>query len=179
MVTTRKSSAAAAAAASASAEHRALYKRTSISRTPDELKQRRVAIDESLRKKHREQLITAKRYRNLTRQEEFESAGEDEPATEKNEDDGKIINSYRLLEYTILKNTLFFLKKNTEEVSPYYRLSTSQVEALAKDLASDNKEKRIEACQHIAKFVLEPAKALTKYITEGDCIKTLTVSVFT
>lgn len=88
MVTTRKGSAAAAAASSA--DHRALYKRTSISRTPDELKQRRVAIDESLRKKHREQLITAKRYRNLTRQEEFESAGEDEPVTEKNEDDGKL-----------------------------------------------------------------------------------------
>ncbi|GAA5802259.1 hypothetical protein HPULCUR_007722 [Helicostylum pulchrum] len=146
MVTTRKGSAAAAAASSA--DHRALYKRTSISRTPDELKQRRVAIDESLRKKHREQLITAKRYRNLTRQEEFESAGEDEPVTEKNEDD--------------------------EEVSPYYRLTTSQVESLAKDLSSDKKETRIEACQHIAKFVLEPAKALTKYITEGDCIKTLT-----
>lgn len=87
MVTTRRSSAAAAAG-----DHRALYKRTSISRTPDELKQRRVAIDESLRKKHREQLITAKRYRNLTRQEEFESAGEEEPAGEKNEDDGNTKN---------------------------------------------------------------------------------------
>ncbi|KAI9358200.1 armadillo-type protein [Pilaira anomala] len=146
MVTTRRSS--AAAAANASAEHRALYKRTSISRTPDELKQRRVAIDESLRKKHREQLITAKRYRNLTRQEEIESAGEEDPSAEKNDDD--------------------------EEVSPYYRLSPAQVEAIAKDLTSDNKETRIEAAQHIAKFVLEPAKALTKYITEGDCIKTLT-----
>lgn len=86
MVTTRKSS--AAAAANASAEHRALYKRTSISRTPDELKERRVAIDESLRKKHREQLITAKRYRNLTRQEEIESAGEEDPSAEKKDDDG-------------------------------------------------------------------------------------------
>lgn len=88
MVTTRRAS-AAAAAANTTGDHRALYKRTSISRTPDELKQRRVAINESLRKKHREQLITAKRYRNLTRQEEFESAGEEEPIAEKNEDDGK------------------------------------------------------------------------------------------
>lgn len=64
-----------------------------------------------------------------------------------------------------------------EEISPYYRLSTDQVEALAKDLSSDDKSTRIEAAQHIGKFVLEPAKALTKYITEGDCIKTLTVSV--
>lgn len=70
-------------------DHRSLYKRTSISRTPDELVQRRVAINESLRKKHREQLITAKRYRNLTRTEEYESAGEEQPDYEKNEDDGK------------------------------------------------------------------------------------------
>lgn len=71
-------------------DHRSLYKRTSISRTPDELIKRRVAINESLRKKHREQLITAKRFRNLNRHEEYESAGEEEPASEKkDEDDGK------------------------------------------------------------------------------------------
>ncbi|CAO3639496.1 unnamed protein product [Mucor hiemalis] len=128
-------------------DHRSLYKRTSISRTPDELHKRRVAIDESLRKKHREQLITAKRFRNLTRNEEYESAGEEQPDSEKNEDD---------------------------EISPYYRLSTEQVEALAKDLSGEDKDARIEAAQHIGKFVLEPAKALIKYITEGDCIETLT-----
>lgn len=65
-----------------------------------------------------------------------------------------------------------------EEISPYYRLSTEQVEALAKDLSGEDKDARIEAAQHIGKFVLEPAKALIKYITEGDCIETLTVSVF-
>jgi hypothetical protein len=64
-----------------------------------------------------------------------------------------------------------------EEISPYYRLSIAQVEALAEDLAGDDKTARIEACQHIGKFVLEPAKALIKYISEGDCIQTLTVSV--
>lgn len=73
-------------------DHRSLYKRTSISRTPDELHKRRVAIDESLRKKHREQLITAKRFRNLTRNEEYESAGEEQPDFEKNEDDGNIVD---------------------------------------------------------------------------------------
>lgn len=71
-------------------DHRSLYKRTSISRSPEELVKRRVAINESLRKKHREQLITAKRFRNLTRHEEFESAGEEEPEAEKkSENDGK------------------------------------------------------------------------------------------
>lgn len=82
MAKTRRSS-------NAGADHRSLYKRTSISRTPDELIKRRVAINESLRKKHREQLITAKRFRNLTRTEELESAGEEEPESEKNQDDGK------------------------------------------------------------------------------------------
>jgi hypothetical protein len=72
-----------------SGDRRSLYKRTSISRTPDELVKRRVAINDSLRKKHREQLITAKRFRNLTRHEEYESAGEEEPLSEKNEHDGK------------------------------------------------------------------------------------------
>ncbi|OAD02983.1 hypothetical protein MUCCIDRAFT_156024, partial [Mucor lusitanicus CBS 277.49] len=129
-------------------DHRSLYKRTSISRTPDELIKRRVAINESLRKKHREQLITAKRFRNLNRHEEYESAGEEEPASEKKDEDD-------------------------EEISPYYRLSTEQVEGLAKDLTSDDKALRIVAAQHIGKFVLEPAKALIKYITEGNCIETL------
>ncbi|KAI8646397.1 armadillo-type protein [Parasitella parasitica] len=111
-------------------DHRSLYKRTSISRTPDELIKRRVAINETLRKKHREQLITAKRFRNLTRHED-----------------------------------------------PYYRLSTEQVEGLAKDLTSNDKSLRIVAAQHIGKFVLEPAKALIKYITEGDCIESLAVNI--
>ncbi|KAI8074566.1 armadillo-type protein [Gongronella butleri] len=51
--------------------HRYLYKRTSISGTPEELLKRRIAINETLRKKHREQLITAKRFRYLSRQEEL------------------------------------------------------------------------------------------------------------
>jgi hypothetical protein len=71
------------------AEHHAIYKRTSISRKPEELVERRMAHAETLRKKHREQLITAKRFRNLTRHEEYESAGEEEPESEKrNEHDG-------------------------------------------------------------------------------------------
>ncbi|KAI8971101.1 armadillo-type protein [Pilobolus umbonatus] len=105
-------------------DRRTMYKRTSISRTPDELIKRRVAINESLRKKHREQLITAKRYRNLTRQEEYEK---------------------------------------------------DQVKAIDYDLRSEEKETRTEAAQHIAKFVVEPAKALIEYITKGDCIQLLTV----
>ncbi|ORE22414.1 ARM repeat-containing protein [Rhizopus microsporus] len=109
------------------AEHRALYKRTSISRKPEELMKRRMAIDEALRKKHREQLITAKRFRNLTRREEYESAG--------------------------------------------------QVQALANDLRSSDASTRIEAAQYIGKFVLEPAEALIKYITEEDCILALTVNI--
>lgn len=56
--------------------HRALYKRTSIPGTPEELRERRVVLDNSLRKKHREQLITAKRFRHLTWREERISTGE-------------------------------------------------------------------------------------------------------
>ncbi|KAI9487543.1 MAG: armadillo-type protein [Benjaminiella poitrasii] len=129
-------------------DHRSLYKRTSISRTPDELIKRRVAINETLRKKHREQLITAKRFRNLSRHEEFESAGEEEPEDEKKDE-------------------------NDEDISPYYRLNVYQVDGIAKDLASDDRNLRIVAAQYISKFVLEPAQALIKYITEGDCIETL------
>ncbi|KAF7722652.1 hypothetical protein EC973_002862 [Apophysomyces ossiformis] len=130
-------------------DHRALYKRTSISRTPEELHRRRVAINESLRKKHREQLITAKRYRHLTRREEQQSAGESEPEdNERNEHD--------------------------EDIDPYYRLTPSQVQAMAKDLKSSDKKVRVDAVQSLGKFVLEPAQALIDYITQGDCIETLT-----
>lgn len=55
-------------------------------------------------------------------------------------------------------------------------MSTEQVEGLAKDLTSDDKALRIVAAQHIGKFVLEPAKPLIKYITEGNCIESLAVS---
>jgi HEAT repeat protein len=55
-------------------------------------------------------------------------------------------------------------------------LSTEQVEGLAKDLASEDKALRIVAAQHIGKFVLEPAKPLIKYISEGNCIENLAVS---
>ncbi|KAI8879422.1 ARM repeat-containing protein [Backusella circina FSU 941] len=131
-----------------SGDRRSLYKRTSISRTPDELVKRRVAINDSLRKKHREQLITAKRFRNLTRHEEYESAGEEEPLSEKNEHD--------------------------EDISPYYRLSNDQVVSLSLDLRNnEDKNVRLEAAQYIGKFVLEPAQALIDYITKGDCIDTL------
>ena len=132
-------------------DHRTLYKRTSISRTPDETLRRRVAINETLRKKHREQLITAKRFRNLSRQEEYESAGEEEPMEERSEHD--------------------------QDISPYYRLTQEEVQAIQKDLHSETKLVRITAAQHIAKFVLEPAQALIDYITTGDCIEALTVSL--
>ncbi|KAG1212886.1 hypothetical protein G6F68_002221 [Rhizopus microsporus] len=110
-----------------------------------------MAIDEALRKKHREQLITAKRFRNLTRREEYESAGEEEPELEKT-------------------------SEHDDEISPYYRLTPGQVQALANDLRSSDASTRIEAAQYIGKFVLEPAEALIKYITEEDCILALTVS---
>ena len=58
--------------------HRSRYKRNSISKTNEESRRRRVAIDQALRRKHREQLITAKRFRHLTQKEEYESAGEDD-----------------------------------------------------------------------------------------------------
>ncbi|KAI8987684.1 armadillo-type protein [Mycotypha africana] len=131
-----------------STDHRHLYKRNSISRSPDETIKRRVALNETLRRKHREQLITAKRFRNLTRQEEYESTGEEEPEDEKNEND--------------------------EDISPYYRLTKAQVEGLSKDLNSDQRNVRVFAAQHISKFVLEPAQALIKFITEGNCIEALT-----
>ncbi|KAG0185039.1 hypothetical protein DFQ28_010070 [Apophysomyces sp. BC1034] len=130
-------------------DHRSLYKRTSISRTPEELHRRRVAINESLRKKHREQLITAKRYRHLTRREEQQSAGESEP-----EDDER--------------------NEHDEDIDPYYRLTTSQVQAIAQDLKSTEKKVRLDAVQSLGKFVLEPAQALIDYITQGDCIEALT-----
>ncbi|KAI8577108.1 hypothetical protein K450DRAFT_253707 [Umbelopsis ramanniana AG] len=58
--------------------HRSRYKRNSISKTNEESRRRRLAIDQALRRKHREQLITAKRFRHLTQKEEYESAGEDD-----------------------------------------------------------------------------------------------------
>lgn len=72
--------------------YRALYKRTSIPRSQEELRERRMVFDQSLRKKHREQLITAKRFRQLTHREEKESAGEPLPPI--NEHDGKLSFSY-------------------------------------------------------------------------------------
>lgn len=74
----------------ASSNHRALYKRTSIPRSQEELRERRMVFDQSLRKKHREQLITAKRFRQLTHREEKESAGDPLPPI--NEHDGKFIS---------------------------------------------------------------------------------------
>ncbi|KAG1254510.1 hypothetical protein G6F68_010815 [Rhizopus microsporus] len=108
-----------------------------------------MAHAETLRKKHREQLITAKRFRNLTRHEEYESAGEEEPESEKR-------------------------TEHDDDISPYYRLSTRQVESLANDLKSYDMRTRIQAASYISKFVLEPAESLIKYISEGDCIQVLT-----
>ncbi|KAI7876332.1 ARM repeat-containing protein [Lichtheimia hyalospora FSU 10163] len=118
--------------------HRALYKRTSIPRSQEELRERRMVFDQSLRKKHREQLITAKRFRQLTHREEKESA---------------------------------------EDIDPYYRLTPEQVNALASDLKSDEKQVRMVAAQHLSKFILEPAQALIDYITQGDCMEALTVNI--
>lgn len=127
------------------------YKRNSIPRTPEELHQRRRLFDESLRRKHREQLITAKRFRNLTRQEERESTGEPSPSPPP-----------ALLEHD-------------EDIDPYYRLTTDQVNDLARDLKSTDKDRRADALQYLSKFVVEPAQALIDYIVQGDCIDTLTV----
>ena len=66
-------------------DHRALYKRNSIG-SQEQLRERRVVLDESLRKKHREQLISAKRFRHLSRREERESSGDEMPPI--NEHDG-------------------------------------------------------------------------------------------
>lgn len=63
----------------------------------------------------------------------------------------------------------------TDDISPYYRLSTRQVESLANDLKSYDMRTRIQAAGYISKFVLEPAESLIKYISEGDCIQVLTV----
>lgn len=71
----------------------------------------------------------------------------------------------------------YFSLSCIEDISPYYRLTAYQVEGIAKDLSSDDRNLRIFAAQHIAKFVLEPAKALIDYITKGDCIKILTVKM--
>jgi HEAT repeat protein len=63
-----------------------------------------------------------------------------------------------------------------EDISPYYRLSNEQVEALSSDLKNTgDKNVRLEAAQYIGKFVLEPAQALIAYITKGDCIDSLAV----
>ncbi|ORY95073.1 armadillo-type protein [Syncephalastrum racemosum] len=127
------------------------YKRNSIPRTPEELHQRRRLFDESLRRKHREQLITAKRFRNLTRQEERESTGEPSPSPPP------------------------ALVEHDEDIDPYYRLTTDQVNDLARDLKSTDKDRRADALQYLSKFVVEPAQALIDYIVQGDCIDTLTV----
>ncbi|KAI8081290.1 armadillo-type protein [Halteromyces radiatus] len=132
--------------------HRHLYKRTSISGSSDDIRRRRQAINDTLRKKHREQLITTKRYRHLTRREE-QSAGESET-----DDD------------TILAPD----NEHDEDIDPYYRLNTAQVQSLAQDLKSTDKKIRLDAIHYLAKFVVEPAEALMTYIVEGNCMETLT-----
>ncbi|KAI8329420.1 armadillo-type protein [Chlamydoabsidia padenii] len=128
-------------------DHRHLYKRTSISGNSEDLRQRRIAMNETLRKKHREQLITAKRYRHLTRREEQSTDEEDVDLVTYNEHD--------------------------EDIDPYYRLTIEQVDALAHDLKSYDKAIRLDALQHLSKFVVEPAEALITWIVEGNCMETL------
>lgn len=65
-----------------------------------------------------------------------------------------------------------------EDIDPYYRLTPEQVNALASDLKSDEKQVRMMAAQHLSKFILEPAQALIDYITQGDCMEALTVSIW-
>lgn len=65
--------------------------------------------------------------------------------------------------------------RRSEDIDPYYRLTPAQVEDLKNDLKSSDKESRLEAAHYIAKFVLEPAQVLIDYITQGDCIESLTV----
>ncbi|CAO3662792.1 unnamed protein product [Rhizopus stolonifer] len=130
-------------------DHHSLYKRTSILKNPEEQVERRAAHAETLRKKHREQLITAKRFRNLTRQEEYESMGEEEPEDEK-------------------KN------EHDDDISPYYRMTSAQVEGLAKRLKSKEAIIRKDAISYLGERVLEPAEALIQYISHGDCIQVLT-----
>ncbi|CAG8701911.1 1489_t:CDS:10, partial [Acaulospora morrowiae] len=44
--------------------HKAKYKRNSISKSPEEARQKRIELDAQVRRKHREQLITAKRFKH-------------------------------------------------------------------------------------------------------------------
>ncbi|RUS23322.1 hypothetical protein BC937DRAFT_87911 [Endogone sp. FLAS-F59071] len=48
-----------------SESHRSQYKRNSLSRTSDDARQKRLTLEQQLRKKHREQLITTKRFRTF------------------------------------------------------------------------------------------------------------------
>ncbi|RUP11954.1 hypothetical protein BC936DRAFT_139924 [Jimgerdemannia flammicorona] len=50
---------------SPSEAHRSHYKRSSISKSPEDAHQKRLALDHQLRKQHREQLVTAKRFRKV------------------------------------------------------------------------------------------------------------------
>ena len=45
--------------------HRSQYKHTSIPKSAEDARRKRLALEQQLRKKHREQLITAKRFRTL------------------------------------------------------------------------------------------------------------------
>ncbi|CAG8537372.1 13865_t:CDS:10 [Acaulospora colombiana] len=44
--------------------HKAKYKRNSITKNPEEARQKRIELDAQVRRKHREQLITAKRFKH-------------------------------------------------------------------------------------------------------------------
>ncbi|KAI7856912.1 armadillo-type protein [Circinella umbellata] len=126
-------------------DHRALYKRNSIG-SQEQLRERRVVLDESLRKKHREQLISAKRFRHLSRREVRESSGDEMPP----------------------------INEHDEDIDPYYRLTEEQIKALSDDLKSNEQSSRMDAAQYLSKYVVEPCQALIDYITHGDCIESLT-----
>src|SRR5438046_10733382 len=75
---------------SPTAVHKAKYKRNSLHRNPEEARQRRIELDAQVRKRHREQLITAKRFKH-----HLEEYRDDESGTSLN----------RILEY--LSNNLY------------------------------------------------------------------------
>lgn len=149
--------------------HRHLYKRTSISGSTDDLRRRRVAINTTLRKKHREQLITSKRFRHLTRREEQSASESEDDAVPVPDQDGKSLSVQKSKKW--IDNETFL-----EEIDPYYRLTEAQVDSLAQDLKAGDKKTRMDAIQYLGKFAVEPAKALVAFIVEGDCMDTLTVS---
>jgi len=55
--------------------HKAKYKRNSLPRNAEEARQRRIELDAQVRKKHREQLITTKRFKHNLEEYKDDEAG--------------------------------------------------------------------------------------------------------